>query len=88
MTSTQRWTLTVVCAATAMLMLDIAVVNTALSAIAADLVSAQSYVDGLHDALWVGAVVALAAAIATALLIRWRRADEAGVVVEVALQAG
>ena len=35
MTRIQRWTLTVVCAATAMLMLDIAVVNTALSAIAA-----------------------------------------------------
>jgi hypothetical protein len=33
----QRWTLAVVCAATAMLMLDIAVVNTALSRIAADL---------------------------------------------------
>ena len=50
--------------------------------------SAQSCVDGLHDALWVGAVVALAAAIATALLIRGRRTDEAGVVREVALQAG
>jgi EmrB/QacA subfamily drug resistance transporter len=37
LTRTQRWTLAVVCAATAMLMLDIAVVNTALSAIAADL---------------------------------------------------
>jgi EmrB/QacA subfamily drug resistance transporter len=36
-TRIQRWTLVVVCAATAMLMLDIAVVNTALSAIAADL---------------------------------------------------
>jgi hypothetical protein len=35
---TQRhWTLMVVCAATAMLMLDIAVVNTALSRIAEDL---------------------------------------------------
>jgi hypothetical protein len=33
----QRWTLVVVCAATAMLMRDIAVVNTALSDIAADL---------------------------------------------------
>jgi EmrB/QacA subfamily drug resistance transporter len=33
----QRWTLVVVCAATAMLMLDIAVVNTALSRIAEDL---------------------------------------------------
>ncbi len=37
MTGTQRATLAVVCAATAMLMLDIAVVNTALSAIADDL---------------------------------------------------
>ena len=37
MTRTQRWTPAVVCAATAMLMLDIALVNTALSAIAADL---------------------------------------------------
>ena len=36
-TKTQRWTLAVVCAATAMLMLDIAVVNTALSEIAGDL---------------------------------------------------
>ena len=49
--------------------------------------SAQSYVDGLHDALWVGAVVALAAAIATALLIRGRRRDEAHVVGDVAVQA-
>ena len=32
--------------------------------------SPQSYVDGFHDALWVGAVLALAAAVATALLIR------------------
>jgi hypothetical protein len=31
MRTTQRWTLAVVCVATAMLMLDIAVVNTALS---------------------------------------------------------
>ena len=50
--------------------------------------SAQSYVDGLHDALWVGTVVALAAAIATALLIRGHRRDETDVVGEVALQAG
>src|SRR3954453_15346112 len=35
----KRWTLVVVCAATAMLMLDIAVVNTALSRIAEDLTS-------------------------------------------------
>ena len=37
MTSLQRWTLAAVCAATAVLMLDIAVVNTALSTIAVDL---------------------------------------------------
>ena len=37
MSTTQRWTLAVVSAATAMLMLDIAVVNTALSRIAEDL---------------------------------------------------
>ena len=35
--TTKQWTLVVVCAATAMLMLDIAVVNTALSRIAEDL---------------------------------------------------
>jgi predicted MFS family arabinose efflux permease len=34
--------------------------------------SPQSYVDGFHDALWVGAVLALAAAAASALLIRGR----------------
>jgi hypothetical protein len=37
LTTIKRWTLVVVCAATAMLMLDIAVVNTALSRIAEDL---------------------------------------------------
>jgi EmrB/QacA subfamily drug resistance transporter len=49
--------------------------------------SAQSYVDGLHDALWVGALVATAAGIASALLIRGHRRPEADVVGEVALQA-
>ena len=37
MSTVQRWTLAVVCAATAILMLDIAVVNTALPSIGADL---------------------------------------------------
>ena len=32
--------------------------------------SPQAYVDGLHDALWVGAALAAACAVATALLIR------------------
>jgi MFS family permease len=32
--------------------------------------SPQAYVDGMHDALWVGAVLAVAAAAATAVLIR------------------
>ena len=50
MTQIQRWTLTVVCAATAMLMLDIAVVNTALSAIAADLDTGLSGLQWIVDA--------------------------------------
>ncbi|HEY6692361.1 MAG TPA: MFS transporter [Solirubrobacteraceae bacterium] len=50
MTRTQRWTLAVVCAATAMLMLDIAVVNTALSAIAADLDTGLSGLQWIVDA--------------------------------------
>src|SRR4051794_1703730 len=48
MTTVQRWTLAVVCAATAILMLDIAVVNTALPSIGADL---HTGIDGLP---WVG----------------------------------
>src|ERR1044071_7947685 len=50
MTHTQRWTLAVVCAATAMLMLDIAVVNTALSAVAADLDTGLSGLQWIVDA--------------------------------------
>ena len=46
----------------------------------------QAYVDGLHDALWVGAVVALACAVATALLVRGARRD-AEVPAEVALES-
>jgi EmrB/QacA subfamily drug resistance transporter len=50
MTRTQRFTLAVVCAATAMLMLDIAVVNTALSAIATDLNTGLSGLQWVIDA--------------------------------------
>jgi predicted MFS family arabinose efflux permease len=50
--------------------------------------SPQAYVDGLHDALWVGAVLALAAAAATALLIRGPRPQDAAVRADVALEAG
>jgi EmrB/QacA subfamily drug resistance transporter len=50
MTRTQRWTLTVVCAATAMLMLDIAVVNTALSASPVDLDTGLSGLQWIVDA--------------------------------------
>ncbi|MDX6716143.1 MAG: hypothetical protein QOH30_2701 [Baekduia sp.] len=59
---TQRWTLVVVCVATAMLMLDIAVVNTALSKIAGDLHT------GLHGLQWVvdAYTLALAATVLTA----------------------
>src|SRR5918997_1007314 len=52
----RRWTLAVVCAATAMLMLDIAVVNTALSRIAEDLDA------GLSGLQWVVDVYTLASA--------------------------
>src|SRR3954469_24643157 len=62
MTSTQRWTLTVVCAATAMLMLDIAVVNTALSTIAADLDTGLSGLQWIVDAY----TLTLAATVITA----------------------
>jgi MFS family permease len=47
---TQRWTLVVVCVATAMLMLDIAVVNTALSRIAEDLDTGLSGLQWVVDA--------------------------------------
>src|SRR4029077_16264006 len=46
----KRWTLVVVCAATAMLMLDIAVVNTALSRIAEDPDSGLSGLQWVVDA--------------------------------------
>ena len=66
MTGTQRWTLAVVCAATAMLMLDIAVVNTALSAIAADLDTGLSGLQWVVDAytLTLAATVLTAGALA------------------------
>jgi len=68
--SAKRWTLAVVCAATAILMLDIAVVNTALSAIAADLDT------GLHGLQWV--VDAYTLALATAVLTAGSLADRFG----------
>ncbi len=66
MSRTQRWTLVVVCAATAMLMLDIAVVNTALSAMAADLDTGLSGLQWVIDAYTVplAAVVITAGALA------------------------
>jgi EmrB/QacA subfamily drug resistance transporter len=70
MTSVQRWTLAVVCAATAILMLDIAVVNTALSAIAADLDT------GLHGLQWI--VDAYTLALATVVLTAGSLADRYG----------
>jgi MFS family permease len=66
----QRWTLAVVCAATAMLMLDIAVVNTALSDIAADL---QTDLGGLQ---WV--VDSYTLALATVVLSAGALADRLG----------
>src|SRR5688572_19482738 len=69
MTTTQRWTLAVVCAATAMLMLDIAVVNTALSRIAEDLNTGLSGLQWVVDAytLALASVVLTAGALADRL---------------------
>src|SRR4051812_15599373 len=67
---TQRWTLAVVCAATAMLMLDIAVVNTALSRIAEDLDT------GLAGLQWV--VDAYTLALASTVLTAGALADRLG----------
>src|SRR4051812_30645076 len=58
----KRWTLAVVCAATAMLMLDIAVVNTALSRIADDLGTGLSGLQWVVDAY----TLALASVVLTA----------------------
>ena len=66
----QRWTLVVVCAATAMLMLDIAVVNTALSRIAEDLDT------GLSGLQWV--VDAYTLALASTVLTAGALADRLG----------
>ena len=60
--TTKRWTLAVVCAATAMLMLDIAVVNTALSRIADDLDTGLSGLQWVVDAY----TLALASVVLTA----------------------
>ena len=62
MARTQRWTLVVVCAATMMLMLDIAVVNTALSRIAEDLDTGLSGLQWVVDAY----TLALASVVLTA----------------------
>jgi EmrB/QacA subfamily drug resistance transporter len=67
---TQRWTLVVVCIATAMLMLDIAVVNTALSDIASDLDT------GLHGLQWI--VDAYTLALASVVLTAGSLADRFG----------
>jgi EmrB/QacA subfamily drug resistance transporter len=62
LSTTKRWTLAVVCAATAMLMLDIAVVNTALSRIADDLDTGLSGLQWVVDAY----TLALASVVLTA----------------------
>ncbi len=70
MNKTQRWTLAVVCVATAMLMLDIAVVNTALSKIAGDLKT------DLHGLQWI--VDAYTLALASTVLTAGALADRFG----------
>jgi MFS family permease len=70
MRTTQRWTLVVVCVATTMLMLDIAVVNTALSKIAGDLQT------DLHGLQWI--VDAYTLALASTVLTAGALADRFG----------
>jgi EmrB/QacA subfamily drug resistance transporter len=70
MSSLQRWTMAAVCLATAMLMLDIAVVATALPELAADLDA------GLNGLKWV--VDAYALALAGAVLTAGSLADRLG----------
>jgi len=48
---------------------------------------AQTYVDGMKDALWVGAAVCVAGAIACAALLSERRKDTEAVPAELALDA-
>jgi EmrB/QacA subfamily drug resistance transporter len=69
LSTTKRWTLVVVCTATAMLMLDIAVVNTALSRIAEDLNTGLSGLQWVVDAytLALASVVLTAGALADRL---------------------
>lgn len=70
MPALQRWTLTAVCVATAILMLDIAVVNTALPALAADLDT------DLHTLKWV--IDAYALALGSVVLTAGSLADRFG----------
>src|SRR5689334_551855 len=70
MTTAQRWTLGVVCAATAILMLDIAVVNTALPSIGEEL---HTGITGLQ---WV--VDAYTLALASVVLSAGSLADRFG----------
>ncbi len=70
MTTLQRWTLAAVCAATAVLMLDIAVVNTALPTLAVDLGT------GFEGLKWV--VDAYALALASVVLTAGALADRLG----------
>ena len=81
MTAVQRWTLAVVCTATAILMLDIAVVNTALPSIGEDLATGIGGLQWVVDAY----TLALAAVVLTAgsLADRFgrRRAFASGLIV-------
>jgi hypothetical protein len=70
--TTKQWTLVVVCAATAMLMLDIAVVNTALSRIAEDLDA------GLAGLQWTVDAYTLAIATTVSRSARWPTDSVAG----------
>src|SRR5690349_23145514 len=75
MNAVQRWTLAVVCTATAILMLDIAVVNTALPSIGKDLDTGMGGLQWVVDAY----TLALAAVVLTAGSLAGRFGPRRGV---------
>lgn len=88
MDSRQRWTLTAICVATFMLLLDITIVNVALPAIAADLGSSFSELQWVIDAYALALAALLLSAGSLADLFGGRRVFVAGLVIFTLASAG
>src|SRR4051812_28584344 len=87
MNARQRLTLTVVCAATAMLMLDIAVVNTAVPSIARDLHAGFQSIQWIVDAYTVALAATVLTAVSLADRLGRRRTFAIGLVLFTAMSA-